>query len=425
MKVLWLCNMVPGVVQERLSGDTAGGLWVDHVLSDLRKQEDMTLRILCPSGKKSSGSVDTRTDFRTFTEGTPYHYLPELEAGFTEELSEFMPDVIHIWGTEYGHTLAMVRAAEKLGVSGRIAVSIQGLCSVYAGHYAEGIPERVRNAFTLRDFLRRDNMAMQQKKFLLRGDLEMEALEGVHHVIGRTDWDRACTMQMNPDAKYHFCNETLREAFYDGSWNYASCKKHRIFASSCVYPIKGFHYLLEAMPIILRRYPDAVISVTGGSFFADSFLGRQRQQTYFRYLQRFCKRNGLTDKIEFLGRLNAVDMKQAFLDANVFVLPSTIENSPNSLGEAMLLGVPCVASDVGGVTNMLCPGEGFVYPSTAPYMLAHRIMEIFAMEDRAGELGTAARAHAKKTHDPEKNLQDLLAIYREIAEQGADGNGTE
>ena len=419
MKLLWLCNMMPGAVRENLGGASGGGLWVDHVLSDLRKQENVTLRILCPGPKAAGGSLDDRTDYRLFTEGEPYRYLPELEVQFGSELSEFQPDVIHIWGTEYGHTLAMVRAAQKLGVSGRIAVSIQGLCSVYAGHYAEGIPERVRNAFTLRDFLRRDNMAMQQKKFLLRGDLEMEALEGVHHVIGRTDWDRACTMQINPDAKYHFCNETLRETFYDGSWNYASCKKHRIFASSCLYPIKGFHYLLEAMPIILRRYPDAVISVTGGSFFADSFLGRLRQQMYFRYLQRFCKRNGLTDKIEFLGQLNAEAMKRAFLDANVFVLPSTIENSPNSLGEAMLLGVPCVASDVGGVTNMLHPGEGYVYPSTAPYMLAHDIVEVFAMEDRAAELGAAARAHARKTHDPEKNLRDLLAIYREIKDQGA------
>ena len=420
MKLLWLCNMMPGAVRENLGGTSGGGLWVDHVLSDLRKQENVTLRILCPGPKAAGGSLDDRTDYRLFTEGEPYRYLPELEVQFGSELLEFQPDVIHIWGTEYGHTLAMVRAAQKLGVSGRIAVSIQGLCSVHAGHYAEGVPERVRNAFTLRDFLRRDNMAMQQKKFLLRGDLEMEALEGVHHVIGRTDWDRACTMQINPDAKYHFCNETLRETFYDGSWNYDSCKKHRIFASSCLYPIKGFHYLLEAMPMILRRYPDAVISVTGGSFFADSFLGRLRQQSYFRYLQRFCRRNGLTDKIEFLGQLNAEAMKRAFLDANVFVLPSTIENSPNSLGEAMLLGIPCVASDVGGVTNMLHPGEGYVYPSTAPYMLAHDIMEVFAMEDRAAELGAAARTHARKTHDPEKNLRDLLAIYREIADQGAE-----
>ena len=108
-------------------------------------------------------------------------------------------------------------------------------------------------------------------------------------------------------------------------------------------------------------------------------------------------------------------MKQAYLSANVFVLPSTIENSPNSLGEAMLLGVPCAASLVGGVSNLLADGkEGLVYQSTAPYMLAYYVNQVFAMGDQAETLGAAAREHALKTHDPEKNLRDLLDIYRKL-----------
>ena len=415
MKILWLCNMMPGAVRESLGGSSGGGLWVDHVLSDLRKREELNLLILCPGSDWKSGSLDGHTDYQLFTEGEPYRYLPELETRFQDVLSAYRPEVIHIWGTEYGHTLAMVKAAEKLGISHRIAVSIQGLCSVYAGHYAEGVPEKVRKAFSLRDLLRWDNMALQQRKFALRGQLEKKALQGVSHVIGRTDWDRACTYQINPTAKYHFCNETLREPFYEDSWSYASCKKHRIFASSCLYPIKGFHYLLEAMPIILKYYPDTVIGVTGDSFFPGRPWERLRKESYFCYLDDFCRRNGLKDKIEFLGRLDGKAMKQAFLDANVFALPSTIENSPNSLGEAMLLGVPCVAADVGGVTNMMHPGEGFVYQPAAAYMLAHYIMEVFAMEDRAEQLGQAARIHAQKTHDPAENLRSLLAIYQEIA----------
>jgi glycosyltransferase involved in cell wall biosynthesis len=113
--------------------------------------------------------------------------------------------------------------------------------------------------------------------------------------------------------------------------------------------------------------------------------------------------------------MDAQGMKDAYLDSNVFVLPSTIENSPNSLGEAMLLGVPCVAADVGGVTTMMTHDtEGYIYQSTAPYMLAHNIKLDFAMEENAAGMGLAARAHALDTHDPETNLQDLLSIYRVI-----------
>lgn len=412
MRLLWLCNMVPGKIKEKLSGEAvSGGLWVDHVLSGLRRQ-GLTIHILCP-GDGAGGELDERCGYTTFREGLPHVYLPALERGFEEELKKFRPDVIHIWGTEYAHTLAMVNAAETLGLLGRTAVSIQGLCSVYAGHYAEGVPYRVQREFTFRDAVRRDNILQQQAKFARRGELEIAALEKVCHVIGRTSWDEACTGRINPEARYHFCNETLREPFYEGQWRYDHCRKHRIFASSCLYPVKGFHYLLEAFGEVAKNYPDATLAVPGKSFLTADKL---RRTSYQKYLAALARKYGLADKIEFLGSLSAAQMKEAFLNANVFVLPSTIENSPNSLGEAMLLGAPCVASDVGGVANLMTHNhEGYLYQSTAPYMLAHYIRQVFDLEDGAEALGAAAKAHAAVTHDPEKNLRGLIAIYHELA----------
>lgn len=413
MKLMWLCNLAPGAVREAVSGKKSSGLWMDHVLTDLRKLDDLTMRILCP-GETGEGELDSACSYGCFTEGLPYVYLKELEERFRRELVSFRPDCIHIWGTEYGHTLAMVNAAEKEGFLSKVVISIQGLCSVYAPHYAEGVPFRVQNLKTFRDVIRRDNIEMQQKKFALRGELEVKALQKVHHVIGRTDWDRACTAAVNPGAKYHFCNETLREEFYEGRWKYDNCRKHRIFASSCAYPIKGFHYLLAAFREIKKQYPDAVLAVPGDSPAADTFSKKLRQSSYQRYLCRLME--GLEDSIEFLGRLSSEEMKEQYLRAHVFALPSTIENSPNSLGEAMLLGVPCVAADVGGVSNMMTHGsEGCVYQSTAPYMLSHYIRAIFERKEDAQVMGTRARSHALATHDPDTNLCALLAIYREVA----------
>lgn len=413
MKLLWLCNMMPGKVKEKISGKaTSGGLWVDHVLSDLRKL-DMEIRILCP-GNGGEGALDEKCSFATFREGLAYVYLPELERAFGEELKKYQPDVVHIWGTEYGHTLAMVNAAEQAGILDKCAISIQGLCSVYAGHYAEGVPYEVQRRSTFRDFIRKDNILQQQRKFALRGELEVKALEKIRHVIGRTDWDEACTKRVNPGVQYHFCNETLRTPFYEGQWAYEACQKHRIFAPSCLYPIKGFHYVMEAFAELLKDYPDATLAVPGKSFLNRDKL---RQEGYQKYLADLAEKLGISGKIEFLGKLSADEMKAEFLKANVFALPSTIENSPNSLGEAMLLGVPCVAGNVGGVTNLMTHGEeGFVYQSTAGYMLGFYIRRVFEMEEKAAELGQAANRHARKTHAPEKNLQDLLGIYQKLAE---------
>ena len=189
----------------------------------------------------------------------------------------------------------------------------------------------------------------------------------------------------------------------------------KVFASSCLYPIKGFHYLLEAFAQVIKVYPDATLTVTGDSFFANHPKRKLRQGSYEKYLASLAGKYNLEKNLVFLGHLSADSMKQAFLDANVFVLPSTLENSPNSLGEAMLLGVPSVAADVGGVRNMMTrEAEGFTYESGDVAALAEHIIRLFAMEEKASTLGEAARSHAGLTHNPENNLRELMKIYDEI-----------
>lgn len=414
MRLLWLCNMMPGKVKERLYGNEKnGGLWVDHFLSGLR-QLGLTIHILCP-GDGSKGTLDDKCSFSTFREEKAYRYQADLERDFAKVLDDYSPDVVHIWGSEFGHSLAMVHAVEKKELLDRTIISIQGLSWACGIHYLEGIPSNVQRKYTFRDAVRRDNILQQQRKFVQRGQMEIQALKKIRHVIGRTQWDRACTWNFHPEVQYHFCNETLRQQFYEGQWHYATCKKHQIFASSCVYPIKGFHRLLEAFAEVIKRYPDATLAVPGRSFLSENWKERLRRSSYEVYLRKLVKQHHLEGRISFLGDLSAEQMRAAFLEANVFVMPSAIENSSNSLGEAMLLGMPCVASNVGGTNELLIDGrEGYLYQSTAPYLLAYHIQQIFAMGDQAEALGQAARSHAMRTHDPETNLKTLLEIYQSL-----------
>lgn len=414
MKLLWLCNSAPGVVRSHIAGKPVGAVnWVDHVLSGLRSR-GMTVRILF-RGSGGEGTLEDGCSYASFPAEVPYVYRPALEEAFRKELRGFRPDVIHSWGVEYDHALAMVNAAEKEGYLPKMVASIQGLCGFLAEHYTDGLPEAVVKSCTFRDLIRKDNIAAQKEKFILRGQMEAAAVGKLSHVIGRTEWDREKTALMHPGVNYHFCNETLREEFYTGRWKYETCQKHRIFASSCSYPIKGFHYLLEAFAKVKEAYPDATLTVTGRTFLPGDFKSKLRMGSYEAYLAKMTRKYHLEDSIIFLGDLSAEQMKNAYLDANVFVLPSTMENSPNSLGEAMLLGVPCAAHDVGGVRNLMVDKtEGLICAPGDVDALAQNIMELFAMEERAGGLGETARIHARKTHDPEKNLQDLMEIYQKL-----------
>ena len=414
MKLLWLCNSIPGVIRAHKTGRPASAVnWVDHVLSGLRER-GFQIRILC-RGSEAMGILDETCSYRCFGEELSHEYHPDLEKLFRVELRSFKPDVIHSWGVEYDHCLAMVNAAEAEGMLPQMVASIQGLCAVLAEHYTDGIPEKVAKQYTFRDLMRRDNIKAQQEKFVLRGKMEKESVQKLSHVIGRTSWDRKHTADWNPEITYHFCNETLRKNFYEGQWSYGGCKKHRIFAPGCNYPIKGFHLLLEAFAEVRKDYPDATLAVPGRAPFADDLKSRLRQGSYEAYLSSLMRQKGLEDKILFLGSLTVEKMKEAFLESNLFVLPSAMENSPNTLGEAMLLGVPCVASDVGGVRDLLEEGrEGLIYPALDTVKLAEHIKAVFVMEDKAADMGLEAQAHARKTHDPEKNLQDLITIYESL-----------
>ena len=411
MKVLWLCNNAPGVVRSALSGKPESQVnWLDHVLQDLLNQ-GITLRILY-RGSGAPGQIDGRCSYAPVPETPAHIYQPRLEESFRQELRDFQPDVIHSWGVEYHHALALVNAAEKEGMLPHMAASIQGLCCRIAPHYSDGLPASALRSRTIRDRVRHDGVLVQQKQYAQRGELEIEALRKLNYVIGRTEWDRKNALEINPKLAYLHCDETLRDVFYTDQWAYSRCRKHRFFASSCAYPVKGFHILLEALTIVRKEYPDAEITVTGRPFTASDFKSRMRRSGYEKYLSSLVKRNKLENAVHFLGHLSAQDMKRAYLDANVFVLPSTMENSPNALGEAMLLGLPCVAADVGGVTSLMGEEEGILCAPVDPESMARGICRVFAMEDHAEVMGMAARNRAIKTHDPAKNLADLMDIYR-------------
>lgn len=417
MKVLWLCNNAPGMVRSALSGKQESQVnWLDHVLQDLLDQ-GITLRILYRGGG-APGQINAFCSYSPVPETPAHIYQPQLEERFRRELWDFQPDVIHSWGVEYHHALALVNAAEKEGMLSRMAASIQGLCCRIAPHYSDGIPTNALRSRTFRDIVRHDSILAQQKQYTQRGELEIEALGKLGHVIGRTEWDRKNALEINPNVQYHHCDETLRDVFYTDQWAYSRCRKHRIFASSCSYPVKGFHILLEALAIVRRQYPDTEIAVTGRSFLAGDIKSLARQNGYEKFLSNLVKRNRLGGAVHFLGHLSAQDMKQAYLDANVFVLSSTMENSPNALGEAMLLGLPCVAANVGGVTSLMGEEEGILCAPVDPESMARGICRVFAMADQAETMGMAARNRARKTHDPERNLKDLMDIYRLLSGKG-------
>ena len=412
LKVLWIANVpLPEANELRGKAPTPFGGWLAAASHSLAEQVDLSVASL---GNRWSDHRPVRGERITHYEFSPEPDTKVPGSILAAIIDSVDPDIVHIFGTEYRHARD---AAELCAAEGRpFVISIQGLVSVIPTHYMHGIPTGVQERFTLRDLLRWDNIRLQQRAMQKRGADEIAALRLASHAIGRTMWDEACAMQINPSVHYHKCNESLRASFYDTEWSLQSCERHTIFVSQGSYPVKGLHFMLEAMPIILKRFPRARLFVAGQDVTGGrSLASRLKVTSYGKYIRELIRKNGLDDRVTFTGLLDEPAMRSRYLQSHVFALTSTIENSPNSLGEAMLLGVPCVAAAVGGVTDMARPDvDALTYQADAPYMLAHQICRVFSDDDLAERLSRNARSRAQMTHDIERNTATQVAIYHSI-----------
>ncbi|MDE7322987.1 MAG: glycosyltransferase family 4 protein [Lachnospiraceae bacterium] len=429
MRVLWLCNiMLPFIAKSLGQKIVVKEGWLSGLASKLmadQERNDITLAICFPASENlNMVKGDTSLFVKNKTQGIAYYIFREdtvhpenYDVGLEESLGaiirDFEPDLVHIFGTEYPHALACVRAFDH---PERTLIGIQGLCSAIAEVYMADLPYSVQKKKTFRDILKKDGLFDQQAKFEKRGEYEKEALSMVGHVTGRTDFDREMTKRFAPSAKYHFMNETLRADFYHDTWSIDRIERYSLFLSQGNYPIKGLHYVIDILPEIIEEFEDTVVYVAGDVITAnDSIKDKIKISGYGKFLLNQIKKNKLQDHVKFVGRLQSDRMCARFLKTHVFLCPSAIENSPNSVGEAMLLGVPVVSADVGGVHNLVDDGrDGILYPKDKPKRLRDSILRIFEDDKLAVLLSSNAKAHALRTHDPDTNYRRLLDIYRAI-----------
>lgn len=347
------------------------------------------------------------------------HRIGKHEISFVKGIiKDFNPDIIHLNGTEFSLGLEMISAnGKKLP----IVASIQGLafvCSRYNQGYISAW--KFLKHYSLRDILKNENQFQRNALMKKRGKLEIETLESINHVIGRTDWDKTHVSLINIGIKYHFCNETLREVFYYADkWNYNRCNKHTIFCSNGSMPLKGVHFLLQALFFVKKIYPDVQLRIAGPDVLSNKLSVKLKLTSYQNYLKSLIRKLSLENDVQFLGFLNQDEMVEEYQRCNVYVLPSCIENSPNSLGEAQLLGVPCISSICGGTPDFIEDGvDGLLYRCEEYEMLADKICFIFGHPDKAARMGKNAIYKAEIRHDALNNAKKMLQIYRDVLKNG-------
>lgn len=412
MRILWFCNSSSNYERDDKHTYNGGG-WINSLETEMSKQDNIELAV------SFLGQSDS---FKTTLHGVTYYpisfmpysckakllckfryknfeYEREEWYKFTDPMlkviNDFKPDIIEIFGTELPFSL--IGKETKIPV----IVHIQGLLNPYWLTF-------FYNKLSFFSYICSDcNLKHQYKRykevvgFRRSAWREREEAKCVNHFIGRTEWSRRVIKALNPKATYHYGGEILRSVFYQS--------KDRLIPdtltiiSTLSQPMyKGFDLVLYTAKLLCDSYCiDFKWKVFGNvkPRLAESVTGISHKDV----------------NVELAGVISAERLSDEMSKATLYVHTSYIENSPNSICEAQMVGLSVVATNVGGVSSLIDDGStGFLVPAHDPYQLAYMIVQIYENKQLNLRIGEHARDAALKRHDKKRIITELINTYKAI-----------
>lgn len=124
------------------------------------------------------------------------------------------------------------------------------------------------------------------------------------------------------------------------------------------------------------------------------------------------------NNVRILGFVSSDKLVELLLESDLYVHTAYIDNSPNSICEAQYLGMPIIATYVGGIPSLIENGkEGVLIPANDPFMLAEKILHCSNNMDAFVHMGKASRYRAMHRHSPINIINDLFSCYQTIIEE--------
>lgn len=410
MKVLWFSNSPAGAYSDTTTG--TGG-WI--VALDKALQERVELHVAYIYPYEQSAFLNGKTNYHPIYSGNIIiekikhrlspRYHKKLVNDYLRIINEVKPDIIHIHGSENDfHSIA-----GKTNIP--IVLSVQGNPTVIAHKYRMGYYGRyIRTKTSPLTFstmlLGRNGFKTGLNDLIWMSGMEQVDLPGIRNIIGRTDWDRRITRVLAPNSRYFVVNEALRDAFYNCEWQMeAPLNKLVIHTTNGNTYYKGFETLCHALNILNKLGIDVEWRVAGVS----------ESSAINRITKKYLGKNYPTKGLTLMGAINENGLVDSLLTSHIYVMPSHIENSPNNLCEAMLLGMPCVTTLAGGSDSILInKKEGLVIQDGDPWSMAGAIMELKNDWNTAVGFGKMARKHALERHNMNDIVNTLIETYQTI-----------
>lgn len=415
MKVVWITpNMLPECWTLVSGEERASGGWLGALIPKLKNCADLDLHVIIISSQAKfisfrSGNV---TYYSIPSNKGVFKYSKELKFILRSMVDEIKPNIVDFQGLEFSY----VKDAKFISGNAVAVGTLQGLISEIHSYYLIGLSYRqILCNLTLKDILFFDSLFSRARKYRSRGLIELEAIKDIDYFIGRTDWDQAVISKNKDNFTYFKFARRVRSEFFKSSWNSENIERHVLFVSQAHAPFKGLHILIEAIRLVKKYYPDILVKIAGKDLLTPrKFLGINVVGGYDKLINNLISKYGLTNNFEFVGYLNQFQMADMLSNSSLYVLPSIIENSPNSLLEAQIVGVPVITSFTGGIDSMVSSDFAYFHNPLDHTKLAFNIIQALSNKEDVILKAAKARHYALDVQSKlyESDLVDR--IYKNI-----------
>lgn len=342
-----------------------------------------------------------------------YQGSKELVAFIKKIDNEIKPDLIHVWGTETGFGIDVIEAKLQTPV----LLEIQGLLFATVKYYYGGLSNRdLFHCIGLKEIVRpKYHPYFNRKRFKKKGRYELHLIRQMKNISVQSHWVDSIIKNIAPESNIFHTGMMLRSEFYETTaWKYQENEHVHIFTtSSGAIPYKGLQLLFEAVALLKDKYPNIRLNI-GGDIQIHKKYGLIRDG-YTGWLMKKAEQLGIADLIFWQGKMDAHEMIEQMLQSSLVVVPSFVETYCLFMAEAMMVGVPTVASYAAALPELAEHGKSALYfPTGDHWACAEQIERIITDRKLSEKLSIESRNRALQRNEQDKVLQKQLDIYEKI-----------
>ncbi|HDZ07414.1 hypothetical protein LCGC14_0119100 [marine sediment metagenome] len=417
MKILWFT--ISSSLFEENKHHYHGAGWISSLESIITKRTDVELGIAFYHPEKSEKVLKNKTTYYPIKferkrinpikglisnrKGTVDHL--GFEEKYVSVINDFKPDVIHVFGTESSFSIV----GELTAIP--VVLQTQGLINPIVNSYFS-INQSKWSFYANPSFLINNilfsSLPFVKRKYQNIALLEARVLKSTKYIIGRTEWDKMIVKLYNPEVQYFHVDEVLRSVFYENSEvdDILNKKVFKIVSTLSPTVYKGIDVVLKTAKLLKE-----ITSID----FVWEIIGLDNNDKILKHFEKSEKINHSEVNINLLGRLNAQELNSKLRSSNVYVHPSYIDNSPNSVCEAQIIGLPVIACNVGGVSSLIEDEvDGLLVPSNGIFEMVDCFIRIQRDNSLSKKLSVNGIKKALLRHDRTKIEASLIETYAEI-----------